>query len=84
MVADDTNRYARLAAMAAMAAMAGMFGGLSRVFRGTPHTNKPKAKLFSVLYITSGKHHAWCDSDQGRIRKPIGSIPNGLKYANRW
>ena len=78
MVADGTSKYARLAAMA------GMFGGLGRVFRGTPHTIKPKAKLFSVLFITPGKNHAWCDSDQGRIRKPISSIPKNLmaKYAN--
>jgi hypothetical protein len=61
-----------------------MFGGLGRVFRRTPHTIKPKSKLFSVLSITPGKSHAWCDSDQGRIRKPIGSIPKDLmaEYAN--
>jgi hypothetical protein len=43
MVAGDASKYAKLAAMASM------FGGLGRVFRGTPHTIKPKAKLFSVL-----------------------------------
>jgi hypothetical protein len=67
-----------------LAAMSGMFGGLGRVFKGTPHTIKPKAKLFTVLSITPGKSHAWCDSDQGRIRKPIGAIPKNLmaEYAN--
>jgi len=46
---------------------------------------KPKAKLLSILSITPGKHHAWCDSDQGRIRKPIESIPKDLitEYKNR-
>ena len=78
MVADDTSKYVRLAALA------GMFGGLGRMFGGTPRQIKPKANLIRVFSITEGKHHAWCESDQGRIRKPISSIPKDLmaKYAN--
>jgi hypothetical protein len=41
-------------------------------------TIKPKAKLIRVVSITSGKHHTWCDSDQGLIRKPISAIPKRL------
>lgn len=45
---------------------------------------RKKAQLIRVLSITPGKHHAWCESDKGRIRKPIGSIPKDLmaEYAN--
>ena len=68
-----------------IALIAGMFGGFDRIFGGAPRQVKPKAKLIRVLSITEGKHHAWCESDQGRIRKPIESIPKYLmnEYANR-
>jgi hypothetical protein len=55
------------------ASMMGMFGGMGNVFSGTP-----KVKLYSVLSITPGKRHAWIDSSEGRIRKPINSIPKDL------
>lgn len=58
--------------------IAGMFGGFDRTVSRAPRQINPKAKILRVLAITAGKHHAWCESDQGRIRKPVESIPQAL------
>lgn len=39
---------------------------------------KQKAKIYKVLAITPGRHHAWVESSAGIIRKPLGSIPARL------
>lgn len=36
---------------------------------------KKKVKIYEVLCITAGRHHAWVQSSVGKIRKPLGSIP---------
>ena len=34
--------------------------------------------IYKVLAITPGRMHAWVDSSIGRIRKPLGSIPDAI------
>lgn len=34
--------------------------------------------IYEVLAITPGKMHAWMESSVGRIRKPLGSIPDTI------
>lgn len=49
-----------------------------RRFKRSISGKKPKARIIRVDRITPGKQHAWCESDQGMIRKPLASIPAGL------
>jgi hypothetical protein len=49
-----------------------------RARRSIFRINKSKAKLIRVLSITPGGSHAWCESDQGPVRKPIASVPKDL------
>jgi hypothetical protein len=35
----------------------------------------PGVSIIRVLSITAGGRHAWCETDFGKIRKPIGAIP---------
>ena len=37
--------------------------------------------LYEVLAITPGRMHAWVNSNIGRIRKPLGSIPDAILNA---
>ncbi len=34
--------------------------------------------IYEVLAITPGRMHAWIESSVGRIRKPLGSIPDTI------
>lgn len=34
--------------------------------------------IYEVLMITPGRMHAWVNSNIGRIRKPLGSIPDAI------
>lgn len=34
--------------------------------------------IYDVLAITPGRMHAWVNSNIGRIRKPLGSIPDTI------
>lgn len=34
--------------------------------------------VYEVLTITPGRMHAWVNSNIGRIRKPLGSIPDAV------
>ena len=45
---------------------------------------KAKAKIIRIESITPGMCHAWCDTDQGRIRKPISAISKNVisEYRN--
>jgi hypothetical protein len=43
-----------------------------------PEFFKPTPRIISVIKITSGRNHAWCESDRGNIRKPIWAIPPGI------
>jgi len=51
-----------------------------------PEFDKPKPRIIIVLSITPGGNHAWCESDKGRIRKPIWNIPQNLiaEYRRTW
>lgn len=44
----------------------------------SPSSKRPNAKLIRVLSITAGGNHAWVESDQGKIRKPLSSISRDL------
>ena len=37
--------------------------------------------IYEVLAITPGRMHAWMKSSVGRIRKPLGSIPDAVLNA---
>jgi len=37
--------------------------------------------IYEVLAITPGRMHAWVNSNIGRIRKPLGSIPDAILNA---
>lgn len=41
--------------------------------------------IYEVLAITPGRMHAWVNSSVGRIRKPLGSIPDAIlnSYLNK-
>jgi hypothetical protein len=49
-----------------------------KTLRGAIQFKKSKTRLIRILSITPGGTHAWCESDQGNIRKPISAIPKGL------
>jgi len=51
---------------------------MKRLFGAAVSVQKPKANLIRLESITPGGQHAWCDSDQGLIRKPIVSVPKDL------
>ena len=48
--------------------------GVSRVF----FTKASGVSIYEVLAITPGRMHAWMESSVGRIRKPLGSIPDTI------
>ena len=54
-----------------------------RAIRSMITDQKPKAKLIRVVSITAGGNHAWVESDQGSIRKPLSAIPKDLLDAFR-
>lgn len=37
--------------------------------------------IYKVLAITPGRMHAWAESSVGRIRKPLGSMPDAILNA---
>lgn len=47
-------------------------GGLRRFFKQV--IPKPQPRILSVLRITSGGRHVWCDTDKGIIRKPTWAV----------
>ena len=51
---------------------------LKRITREMLYGERPKAKVIRIDSVTPERAHAWCDSDQGRIRKPIGALSKDL------
>ena len=43
--------------------------------------NPSGVAIYEVLAITPGRMHAWMKSSVGRIRKPLGSIPDAVLNA---
>jgi hypothetical protein len=78
-VVGSESRYARIAALAA----AGISAGMGKIFRAPSRVPKSAVRLLGVVSITPGGNHAWCDSSEGMIRKPIGNIPNDMMAAYR-
>lgn len=48
--------------------------GVSMIF----FTKASGVSIYEVLAITPGRMHAWVNSSVGRIRKPLGSIPDAI------
>ena len=40
---------------------------------------RSEVKIHSILSLTSGRRHYWCESNVGRIDKPIWAAPRRLR-----
>ena len=54
----------------------------SRWLRGADEKSKIAVRINSVISRCPNETHFWCDSNVGRIRKPVGNIPKSLLL--RW